>query len=101
MVTLQARHLITADAALAHPVLQIDSDGIIAQLETDAEVSSDQASTLAPAFLDIHTHGAVGEDVMSATPEGFTRLQRFYATPLLARHCPTSLTAPRHTNLST
>jgi len=35
---------------------------------------------LAPGFIDIHIHGAVGHDTMDATPEAFEAICRFHAT---------------------
>ena len=35
---------------------------------------------LVPGFIDIHTHGAVGVDVNSASIEGFERMSRFFAS---------------------
>ncbi len=99
MPTLTANRLITATAELPNPLLRLDHDGTLALLETDGHPSAEDTSVLTPAFLDIHTHGAAGEDVMSATPEGFARLNRFYATRGVAWYCPTTVTAPVDTTL--
>ena len=94
MKTLRATHLLTAAAILPNPLLSVNSDGTISSLSTDHDPDSSDGSTLSPALLDIHTHGAVGEDVMSATPAGFAKLGRFLATHGVAWYCPTTVTAP-------
>jgi len=58
-----------------HPVVVLE-DGQIesiatrgaADLPTGAKVFDFPDSTLAPAFFDVHFHGAAGHDVMEATP---------------------------------
>ncbi len=99
MPTLSASRLLTATGDLPHPLLALDNDGTLAILDTDPHPNPEDTTALTPAFLDIHTHGAVGEDVMSATPEGFARLQGFYATRGVAWYCPTTVTAPLDTTL--
>ncbi len=99
MPTLQAGQLLTATAALPHPLLTLARDGTLATLTASPETNGADTTTLTPAFLDIHTHGAVGEDVMSATPAGFARLQRFFATRGVAWYLPTTVTAALDTTL--
>lgn len=100
MPSLEASQLLTPAGPLPHPVITFDSDGAIAVVETGSDASSTDSSVLAPAFFDIHTHGAVGEDVMSATPAGFSKLQRFYATCGVGFYCPTTVTAAIDTTLA-
>ncbi len=94
MQTVRASQYLTAAGPLANPLLRIDRDGFLSSVDVDPALPDDDATTLAPAFLDIHTHGAVGQDVMSASPAGFAALQRFYATRGVAWYCPTTVTAP-------
>ncbi len=56
-------------------------------------------TTLTPAFLDIHTHGALGHDVMSATPAELSAMQRFLAQRGVAYFLPTTVTASIDTTL--
>jgi N-acetylglucosamine-6-phosphate deacetylase len=100
MFSLHASQLFSAGAVLPHPVLHIDSGGLLAAVDTDPARGGELATTLAPAFLDIHTHGAIGEDVMTATPEGFSRLGRFYASHGVGWYLPTTVTAPVDTTLA-
>jgi N-acetylglucosamine-6-phosphate deacetylase len=62
-------------------------DGRIAAIESRAgtEVPTGEAehafpvATLAPAFFDVHIHGAAGHDIMEATPEALSTMGRFLA----------------------
>jgi N-acetylglucosamine-6-phosphate deacetylase len=62
--------------------LRIDGDRIA---EVGAEVSSAGGSgfeggILAPGFIDLHVHGALGRDAMEATPEAFETICRYHAS---------------------
>ena len=56
-------------------------------------------ATLAPAFLDVHIHGAAGHDVMEATPEALSAIGRFLATHGTGSFLATTVTAPLDTTL--
>ncbi len=45
-----------------------------------------------PGLIDIHTHGAVGEDASDGSPEGLNRLSRYYAAGGVTAWCPTTMT---------
>ncbi len=51
-------------------------------------------ATLAPAFFDVHIHGAAGHDVMEATPEALGAVGRFLATRGTGSFLATTVTAP-------
>lgn len=51
-------------------------------------------ATLAPAFLDVHTHGAAGHDVMEATPEALRTICSFLASHGTGSFLATTVTAP-------
>jgi N-acetylglucosamine-6-phosphate deacetylase len=50
--------------------------------------------TLAPAFFDVHIHGAAGHDVMEATPEALETIGRFLAERGTGSFLATTVTAP-------
>ena len=90
--TITARRLITHEATLDFPVLTIDH-GQITTIHTDPTALADENTTLTAAFLDIHTHGALNHDVMTASPSDLSELQSFLANHGVAHYLPTTVTA--------
>lgn len=56
--------------------------------DAETQVIDAQGATLAPGFIDLHVHGAVGYEVMDADAQGLRAMARFYA-----RHGVTSFLA--------
>lgn len=89
-----------------HPVVVLE-DGQIesiatrgaADLPTGAKVFDFPDATLAPAFFDVHFHGAAGHDVMEATPEALTKVSHFLATRGTGSYLATTVTAPMDATL--
>jgi N-acetylglucosamine-6-phosphate deacetylase len=50
---------------------------------------------LLPGFIDLHVHGAVGQDVMDADPQGLQAMARFYAAHGVTAFLPTTWSAGR------
>ena len=100
---LTAKKLWNGTSLLDDPVILIEH-GRIASIES--RVASDlpvaggdlvfnyHEATLAPAFFDVHIHGAAGHDVMEATPEALTTIGRFLAAHGTGRYLATTVTAP-------
>ena len=93
MTTITARRLITDIGSIEYPVLTIDN-GLITDISSDPIALAHETDTLTAAFFDIHTHGAMGRDVMHATPADLSRIQRFLARHGVAHYLPTTVTAP-------
>src|SRR5580704_13276963 len=55
---LTGRRLITADATVDYPRIEILGDGTIARIESGERTAED--TTLTAAFFDVHVHGAAG-----------------------------------------
>lgn len=64
-----------------------------AGLVADADVIDGAGTTLAPGFVDVHVHGAVGHETMDADPAGLRRMAAFYADHGVTAFCPTTWTA--------
>src|SRR5689334_4350966 len=63
-------------------------------LETSAaEVIDLTGTTILPGFIDFHIHGAVGVDVMEATPAGLHEVSRYLATQGVTGWLPTFVPA--------
>ena len=99
MPTLTARTLITAIGTISYPAIQMGPTGLIEDISTDPTIRS--TAILTPTFLDIHTHGAAGEDVMQASPAGLATMQRFLASKGTSHYLPTTVTAPIDETLAT
>ena len=71
------------------------ADGNIASLEArSADEEIDLAgATLLPGFIDAHIHGAVGVDVMDATPVGLRSLSEYLASQGVTSWLPTFVPA--------
>ena len=100
---LTAKWLSNGTSLIDQPIILIE-DGCIASIHSrptsDNHVSSsDQVldfpeATLAPAFFDVHIHGAAGHDVMEATPEALKTMGRLLATHGTGSYLATTVTAP-------
>jgi N-acetylglucosamine-6-phosphate deacetylase len=84
-----------------NPVIEI-ADGRIAEiwslaeqpLPANVETIHFPGATLAPAFLDVHIHGAAGHDVMEATPTVLKAVSEFLAGRGTGSFLATTVTAP-------
>jgi N-acetylglucosamine-6-phosphate deacetylase len=98
---LTAQRLWDGTRLLDWPVVVIE-DGWIAsissraavELPTDARVLDFSGATLAPAFFDVHIHGAMSHDVMEATPEALGAMGSFLAAHGTGSFLATTVTAP-------
>jgi N-acetylglucosamine-6-phosphate deacetylase len=91
--TITARHLITDIGSVEFAVITITPEGTIGEIYSDPRALHNDHTTLTAAFLDIHTHGAMGHDVMSASAEDLSEMQRFLASRGVAHYLPTTVTA--------
>jgi N-acetylglucosamine-6-phosphate deacetylase len=107
------RTVLTAAAAFT-PLEQIEnpaviiSDGIIERIAPRGTIEIPSGSkrhdfadaVLAPGMLDLHIHGAVSQDVMTADERGLDSIEQFLATHGVTSYCPTTITAPVDATLS-
>ncbi len=118
---LTAEKLLTPSTIIDRPRVTIDDDGRIVSIEprsagddlrspgnnprspgnnprsTDASTPNPHldfpGATLIPAFFDVHTHGAMGHDVMEGTPDAFDTIGKFLAHHGVGAYLPTTVTA--------
>jgi N-acetylglucosamine-6-phosphate deacetylase len=101
LTVLTARRLFDGSRLVDHPIVAVE-DGRIASITTRAESAVPPGArivdfpdaTLAPAFFDIHIHGAAGHDAMEATPEALAAIGGFLASHGTASFLATTVTAP-------
>lgn len=98
---LTAERLWDGSRMSGHPMVVIE-DGRIrsiagrgaAELPADARVLDFTGATLAPAFFDVHIHGAAGHDAMEATPQALSAISGFLASRGTGSFLATTVTAP-------
>jgi len=101
LTVLTADRLLTATETVELPSIWIE-DGRISQITSQPSSAVPANAThldysghmLAPAYLDIHIHGAAGHDVMEGTAESLQSVGRFLATRGVGSFLPTTVTAP-------
>lgn len=76
----------------------IDGDKINAILSTDNDIKADieydmNGNICASGYIDIHTHGGYGHDVMEGTYEAIDTISRYHLDKGTTTYCPTTLTA--------
>ena len=103
---LTAERLWDGASLLNHPMVEVEGGRIASirarearEAPVEARVLDYPGATLAPAFLDVHTHGAAGHDVMEATPEALDAIGRFLASHGTGELLPTTVTGPLDTTL--
>ncbi len=82
-----------------HPTIRIEEGRITSlsgneQAATTPSTLDFPSATLAPAFFDVHIHGAAGHDVMEATPEALRTIGGFLASKGTGAYLATTVTAP-------
>jgi N-acetylglucosamine-6-phosphate deacetylase len=93
---LAARRLIAAEGVVEYPRIAIDADGNIASIEHGEPGASKgelAEATLAPAFFDVHVHGAAGHDVMEGSREALDQIGAFLAGRGVGHYLATTVTA--------
>ena len=101
-----AAHLWDGARLLEGPLIVVE-DGRIAKIATQtafelpagANIRNFPGGMLAPAFFDVHIHGAAGHDVMEGTPEALCSVGRFLASRGTGAFLATTVSAPVDTTL--
>ena len=88
---LSARVLYDESGQIDFPEIRIE-DGVVIAIEAGA--ASDARGTLTAASFDIHVHGAVKQDLMSADAAGIDAVGRFLAQRGVGFYLPTTVTGP-------
>src|SRR5690242_4336503 len=100
------RKLLLRNAALVLPDKIVPrgsillEDGLISAIDEDnrtvtsgAESIDLDATAILPASIELHMHGAVGVDVMEATPDGLQEVSRYLASQGVTAWLPTFVPA--------
>lgn len=100
-MVITAKRLFDGSRLLDEPVVEIE-DGRVVRIAPRGEghlpggvpLLDLPEATLAPAFFDVHIHGAAGHDVMEATPAALETIGRFLASRGTGSFLATTVTAP-------
>jgi N-acetylglucosamine-6-phosphate deacetylase len=99
-IVLTAATLLTPLTEIDQPQVTIE-DGVIVSIESRGALEAPEnaqhldfpGATLAPTYFDIHTHGAIGHDVMEGTDQAFDAIGKFLAGHGVGAYLPTTVTA--------
>ena len=72
----------------------ICKDGVITEICPNGAERSNNLPYIAPGFVDIHNHGALGHDYMQATPQTFRTVARYLASRGITSAQCTTVSAP-------
>jgi len=94
-------NIVTDGEVFSNWVLVVEDDHIFSLTR---EVEGIQVENLddcfiVPGFVDVHTHGAVGHDVMDCNPEGIVKMAEFLASHGVTSFLPTTTTLDIETTL--
>jgi N-acetylglucosamine-6-phosphate deacetylase len=97
---LAGAHVILPDRILRAGHLRIE-EGVIVEVSAqpiarrpDEEIKDLAGLYVAPGFIDLHIHGALGRDTMEASVEAFDTICRHHATGGTTALCITTIAAP-------
>jgi N-acetylglucosamine-6-phosphate deacetylase len=98
---LTAKRLWDGNRATCNPLVVVEEGHIsfigsreAIEMPGDARVIDFPGATLAPAFFDVHIHGAAGHDLMEATPQALDIITSFLASRGTGSFLATTVTAP-------
>lgn len=66
-----------------------------AEYQDDVEVIDAEGLLVLPGLVDIHSHGAAGEDFSDGNPEGLKKILQYEKRCGITSYCPTSMTFPK------
>jgi N-acetylglucosamine-6-phosphate deacetylase len=93
--TITARRILRGDEIVEYPQITIQDGHITSIVGRERGNAGDSypRALLAPAYLNIHVHGAVGHDVMEGTPEALLRIAAALASHGVGGYYPTTVTS--------
>lgn len=106
MLALTAKALYTPLEKIERPLVVVDDGRIIKMGPRESvgalpkcQVRDFGDGVLFPGFVDVHTHGAAGLDVMQADAQGLHKIQNFIARHGVTSYFPSTVTAPLDSTL--
>ena len=85
------------DGSFLEQTLYVNAHRLVdkAEYQDDGEVIDAEGLLVLPGLVDIHSHGAAGEDFSDGNPEGLKKILQYEKRCGITSYCPTSMTFPK------
>ena len=85
------------DGSFLEQTLYVNAHRLVdkAEYQDDGEIIDAEGLLVLPGLVDIHSHGAAGEDISDGNPEGLKKILRYERSCGITSYCPTSMTFPK------
>lgn len=85
------------DGSFLEQTLYVNDHRLVdkAEYQDDGEVIDAEGLLVLPGLVDIHSHGAAGEDFSDGNPEGLKKILQYEKRCGITSYCPTSMTFPK------
>ena len=85
------------DGSFLEQTLYVNAHRLVdkAEYQDDGEIIDAEGLLVLPGLVDIHSHGAAGEDFSDGNPEGLKKILRDERSCGITSYCPTSMTFPK------
>lgn len=85
------------DGSFLEQALYINNHRLVdkAEYQDDGKVIDAEGLLVLPGLVDIHSHGAAGEDFSDGNPEGLKKILQYEKCCGITSYCPTSMTFPK------
>lgn len=85
------------DGSFLEQALYINDHRLVdkAEYQDDGKVIDTEGLLVLPGLVDIHSHGAAGEDFSDGNPEGLKKILQYEKRCGITSYCPTSMTFPK------
>lgn len=89
--------VIQEDGSFLEQALYINDHRLVdkAEYQDDGKVIDAEGLLVLPGLVDIHSHGAAGEDFSDGNPEGLKKILQYEKRCGITSYCPTSMTFPK------
>lgn len=85
------------DGSFLEQTLYVNDHRLVdkAEYQDDGEIIDAEGLLVLPGLVDIHSHGAAGEDFSDGNPEGLKKILQYEKRCGITSYCPTSMTFPK------
>lgn len=85
------------DGSFLEQALYINDHRLVdkAEYQDDGKIIDAEGMLVLPGLVDIHSHGAAGEDFSDGNPEGLKKILQYEKRCGITSYCPTSMTFPK------